>query len=211
MNDHHHDHLEEDEHDHEHEHGPLAELVTVRDWLRYAVTRFNRAGCFYGHGLQDAQKTMGVITLALITVGWQNAEHADPQLWVIIACAVTIAVGTYSGGWRIIRTMGKGLVEVCPPQGLAAEASSASVILASSHLGFALSTTHVATGSILGTGLGRRGADVRWGVAMRMVLAWFITLPAAGLVGAVCFWLGNGIGGYAGVLIVFGALVALTF
>ena len=106
--------------------------------------------------------------------------------------------------------MGKGLVEIEPPQGMSADMASASVILASSQLGFALSTTHVATGSILGSGLGRRGADVRWSVALRMVLAWFITLPAAGLVGAVCFFVGNGIGGYPGVLVVFGALVGLT-
>ena len=93
---------------------------------------------------------------------------------------------------------------------MAAEASSAAVILTSSHLGFALSTTHVATGSILGSGLGKKGAAVRWGVAMRMVLAWFITLPAAGIVGALCFWLGNGIGGYAGPLLVFAILLGLT-
>jgi hypothetical protein len=98
---------------------------------------------------------------------------------VKVACALAIALGTYLGGWRIIRTLGKGLVEIAPPQGLAAESASAAVILASSQLGFALSTTHVATGSILGTGVGRPGAQVRWRVAGRMVAAWLITLPAA--------------------------------
>jgi len=201
-------------------------VATIGTWLVYKITtgvaeRYAEGGFRWGqigtaslvslaHGTNDAQKTMGVITLALIAYGVQTDTTTVP-LWVKFACAFAIAAGTYTGGWRIIRTLGKGLVEISAPQGMAAEASSAAVILTSSHLGFALSTTHVATGSILGTGLGKRGADVRWGVAMRMVLAWFITLPAAGLVGAVCFWLGNGIGGYAGVLIVFGALVALTF
>lgn len=200
-------------------------VATIGTWLVYKITagvaaRYAEGGFRWGqigtaslvslaHGTNDAQKTMGVITLALIAYGVQTDTTTVP-LWVKFACAIAIAAGTYTGGWRIIRTLGKGLVEISSPQGMAAEASSAAVILTSSHLGFALSTTHVATGSILGTGLGKRGADVRWGVAMRMVLAWFITLPAAGLVGAVCFYLGNGIGGYAGVLIVFGALVALT-
>ena len=97
-----------------------------------------------------------------------------------VSCAIAIAAGTYVGGWRVIRTLGKGLVEISPPQGMAAESASAAVILTSSHLGFALSTTHVATGSILGSGVGRPGATVRWGVARRMVAAWLITLPAAG-------------------------------
>ena len=99
-------------------------------------------------------------------------------LWVKVACAVAIASGTYIGGWRIIRTMGKGLVEISSPQGMAAESASAAVILTSSQLGFALSTTHVATGSIIGSGLGRKGATVRWRVAGRMGLAWLTTLPA---------------------------------
>jgi len=146
-------------------------VASIGTWLVFRITRsvaegFRDRGFRLGqigssslislaHGTNDAQKTMGVITLALIATGsWTNL-HAVP-FWVKLACAIAIALGTYIGGWRIIRTMGKGLVEVCPPQGLAAEASSASVILASSHLGFALSTTHVATGSILGSGLGRR-------------------------------------------------------
>ena len=161
------------------------------------------------HGTNDAQKTMGVITLALIAYGlWTDTTQVP--LWVKVACAVAIAAGTYSGGWRIIRTLGKGLVEISSPQGFAAEASSAAVILVSSHMGFALSTTHVATGSILGSGLGKRDAEVRWGVAARMVMAWFTTLPAAALVGALCYWLGNGVGGYAGVLLVLAVLLGLT-
>ena len=152
---------------------------------------------------------MGVITLALIGTGHWSDTKAIP-FWVKAACALSIALGTYIGGWRVIRTLGKGLVEISPPQGMAAEASSAAVILASSHLGFALSTTHVATGSILGSGVGKRGAEVRWGVAARMVAAWLITLPAAAVVGAVMWWVGHGIGGLAGALVVFVVLVGLA-
>ncbi|NMO57668.1 inorganic phosphate transporter [Actinoplanes sp. TBRC 11911] len=160
------------------------------------------------HGTNDAQKTMGVITLALIASGHWTSVTSIP-LWVKIACAVAIALGTYLGGWRIIRTLGKGLVEIAPPQGMAAQSSSAAVILASSHLGFALSTTHVATGSILGSGVGRPGAHVRWRVAGRMGAAWLITLPAAGLVGAAMWWIGDLLGGgLSGALAVFVLLVA---
>jgi PiT family inorganic phosphate transporter len=160
------------------------------------------------HGTNDAQKTMGVITLALIASGHWTDPGAVP-FWVKLSCALAIAVGTYLGGWRIIRTLGKGLVEISSPQGMAAESSSAAVILASSHLGFALSTTHVATGSILGTGLGRPGAVVRWRVAMRMVVAWCITLPSAAVVGAAMWWLGHLVGGVGGGLAIVVVLVAL--
>ena len=106
-----------------------------------------------------------------------------------------------------MRTLGKGLVELAPPQGLAAESASAAVILSSSHLGFALSTTQVATGSILGSGLGRPGGTVRWAVAGRMLVAWVVTIPAAAVVGAVMWWLGDLIGGLIGALVIFGLLV----
>ena len=159
------------------------------------------------HGTNDAQKTMGVITLALLASGHWTATHEVP-LWVKVTCAVAIASGTYIGGWRIIRTMGKGLVEISSPQGMAAESASAAVILTSSQLGFALSTTHVATGSILGSGLGRKGAQVRWRVAGRMGLAWLTTLPAAGLVAALMWWIGHLIGGSAGSFTIFGIMCA---
>ncbi|WP_314148611.1 anion permease [uncultured Leifsonia sp.] len=136
------------------------------------------------HGTNDAQKTMGVITLTLIAAGLQEAG-SGPELWVVVACALAIAIGTYSGGWRIIRTLGRGLTEVKPAQGFAAETSTAATILASSHLGFALSTTQVASGSVIGSGLGRRGSSVRWGTAGRIAIGWVLTLPAAGIVGAV--------------------------
>lgn len=134
------------------------------------------------HGTNDAQKTMGIITLTLISVGAQ-ASGTGPQLWVIAVCGLAIALGTYMGGWRIIRTLGKGLTEIATPQGFAAEASSATTILVSSHLGFALSTTQVCSGSIIGSGLGR-GNVVNWGIAGRMLIAWLVTFPASGIIAA---------------------------
>ncbi len=143
------------------------------------------------HGTNDAQKTMGVIALALITTGHLtgNVKENGLPFWIIFSCALAIGLGTYIGGWRVIRTLGKGLVEIESPQGLAAEASSAAIILSSSAAGMALSTTHVATGSILGSGVGKPGAQVRWAVAGRMAVAWLVTLPAAALVGALSYWL----------------------
>lgn len=136
------------------------------------------------HGTNDAQKTMGIITLTLITAG-TLAPGSEPPLWVILSAAIAIALGTYLGGWRITHTLGKGLTTIEAPQGFAAQTSAATVIMASSHLGFALSTTHVASGGIMGSGLARERDGVRWGVAGRMAAAWGLTLPAAGLVGAV--------------------------
>ncbi len=136
------------------------------------------------HGTNDAQKTMGVITLTLIAAGLQP-EGSGPEFWVIVACALAIAIGTYSGGWRIIKTLGRDITEIEPAQGFAAEAATTATILASSHLGFALSTTQVASGSVIGTGVGRKGASVRWKTAGRIALGWLITIPAAGAVGAL--------------------------
>ncbi|MET9084713.1 inorganic phosphate transporter [Streptomyces sp. NPDC004237] len=136
------------------------------------------------HGTNDAQKTMGIITLALIA-GGSIAPGSNPPTWVILSAGLAIALGTYIGGWRIIRTMGKGLTDLQPQQGFAAQTSAATAILASSHLGFSLSTTHVVSGSVMGAGLGRKGGTVRWSTATRMVIAWLLTLPAAALVGAL--------------------------
>ncbi|WP_431963587.1 inorganic phosphate transporter [Actinacidiphila sp. bgisy160] len=135
------------------------------------------------HGTNDAQKTMGVITLALIA-GNVVAPDSDPPLWVIVSAGMAIALGTFIGGWRIIRTMGKGITDIQPPQGFAAQTGAATVILASSHLGFSLSTTQVCSGSVMGAGVGRKGGVVRWSTAGRMSAAWALTLPAAGLVAA---------------------------
>ncbi|MEU1406116.1 inorganic phosphate transporter [Streptomyces sp. NPDC005728] len=135
------------------------------------------------HGTNDAQKTMGIITLALVA-GGSIAPGSNPPTWVILSAGLAIALGTYIGGWRIIRTMGKGLTDLEPRQGFAAQTSAATAILASSHLGFSLSTTHVVSGSVMGAGLGRKGGVVRWSTATRMFVAWALTLPAAALVGA---------------------------
>ncbi|MBD8078577.1 inorganic phosphate transporter [Cellulosimicrobium arenosum] len=161
------------------------------------------------HGTNDAQKSMGIILLALIAAGAVPADSGVP-FWVILACASFMALGTYLGGWRIIRTLGKGLVEIDTRQGMAAETSSAAVILMSGLFGYSLSTTHVATGSILGSGVGMPGATVRWGLAGRMLAAWGLTLPAAGIVGAACYGLQHLIGGAAGTVVVFGVLVATS-
>jgi PiT family inorganic phosphate transporter len=136
------------------------------------------------HGTGDAQKTMGVITLVLIVNGHQKSG-TDPQAWVILSAGLAIGLGTAIGGWRIIRTMGTRLTDIESPQGFAAESASTAVLLASAHLGFALSTTQVVSGGILGSGVGRRLARVRWGVAGQMALGWLFTLPVAALVGAL--------------------------
>ena len=167
------------------------------------------------HGTNDAQKTMGVIFLALVASGTLSNDDAIP-FWVKASCALAIALGTYLGGWRIIRTLGKGIVEVDTPQGVAADGASAAIILTSSHFGMALSTTHVASGSILGSGLGRKGAEVRWSVAGRMVVAWLITLPAAAIVGALTWLIGHGLNAltgtqFVGELTVFALLIIFCF
>jgi PiT family inorganic phosphate transporter len=204
----------------------IASVVAMTGtWVIYKVTKkvaekFRNDGFRWGqigsaslislaHGMNDAQKTMGIITLALIASGNWHDLHAVP-LWVKAACAASIALGTFIGGWRIIRTLGKGLVEIDSPQGLAADSASAATIIVSSHLGFALSTTHVATGSIIGTGLGRKGAQVRWAVALRMLVAWLITLPSAGLVAAITWAIGHFIGGLAGAVVIFVILIAFA-
>jgi inorganic phosphate transporter, PiT family len=161
------------------------------------------------HGTNDAQKTMGVITLALIANG-TLAKGSNAPVWVIVTCALAISLGTYLGGWRVIRTLGKGLVEIAAPQGMAAESASAAIILLSSSFGYSLSTTHVATGSIIGTGLGKKGAEVRWNVAGRMATAWVFTLPCAGLVGAGAYALANGVHGTLGVIVVLAVLAVLA-
>ena len=204
----------------------IAALVAaVGTWSLYRITRsLTEAARGHGfrigqigsaclvslaHGTNDAQKTMGVITLALIANG-TLAKGSNAPLWVIVCCALAISLGTYIGGWRVIRTLGKGLVEISSPQGMAAESASAAVILLSSSFGYSLSTTHVATGSIIGTGLGKKGADVRWNVAGRMATAWVFTLPCAGLVGAGAYALADGVHGTAGVIVILIILAGLS-
>ncbi len=157
-------------------------LPRKRGGFRYAQI-FSSSLVALAHGTNDAQKTMGVITLVLISGGFQTVG-TGPVLWVVAACAFAIAAGTYAGGWRIIRTMGTGLTDVKPAQGFAAETSTAAAILTSTHLGMALSTTQVASGSVIGSGLGRKGAEVRWGTARCIAGGWLLTLPAAAVMGA---------------------------
>ncbi|HET7588964.1 MAG TPA: anion permease [Solirubrobacterales bacterium] len=138
------------------------------------------------HGTNDAQKTMGVITLALIANGTLGAG-ADPPTWVIVASATAIALGTYSGGWRIIKTTGTRIIKMDAAQGFSAQGAGAAVILASTHFGFPLSTTHVINGGVMGSGAAKRLSAVRWGVAGNIVVAWILTLPAAALIGALTY------------------------
>jgi len=138
------------------------------------------------HGTNDAQKTMGIIFLALVANG-NLAPDADVPNWVVVSAATAIALGTYVGGWRIIRTMGSRIIKMDPAQGFAAQGVGATVIMAASHVGFPLSTTHVISGAIMGTGAAKRVSAVRWGVAGNIVTAWVLTLPAAAAVGGLTY------------------------
>jgi PiT family inorganic phosphate transporter len=139
------------------------------------------------HGTNDAQKTMGIISLALVAHGNINPDHFVVPQWVVFTSATAIALGTYTGGWRIIRTMGSRIIKMDPAQGFSAQSSGAAVILAASHAGFPLSTTHVISGGVMGAGAAKRVSAVRWGVAKNMAVAWALTLPAAALIGAAVY------------------------
>jgi PiT family inorganic phosphate transporter len=153
------------------------------------------------HGTNDAQKTMGVIALALIASG-HLSEGSDPPTWVIVTAATAIALGTYMGGWRIIKTMGTRIIKMDAAQGFSAQGAGAAVILASSHYGFPLSTTQVIAGGVMGAGAGKRLSAVRWGVAGNIVGAWFLTLPAAAGIGGLVFLFCDIFPGAVGPLIV---------
>ncbi|MEW2163277.1 inorganic phosphate transporter [Streptomyces sp. NPDC007084] len=149
------------------------------------------AGMALGHGLQDAQKTMGIVVMALVIADVQGAGDPIP-VWVKIVCAMMLSLGTYAGGWRIMRTLGRKIIELDPPQGFAAETTGASIMFATAYLFKApISTTHVITSAIMGVGATKRVNAVRWGVAKNIVLGWFITMPAAALVAALSFWVVN--------------------
>ena len=200
--------------------GGIAALAT---WLAFRITRSvadspkrrsfrwaqvgSASMVSLAHGTNDAQKTMGIITLALIANGNLTKGGTTPT-WTILACGLAISLGTYIGGWRIIRTLGKGLTDIDTPQGFAAETSSAVVILTSTHLGFPLSTTQVCTGSVVGTGIGHH-VPVRWGVFGRMCVAWLFTFPAAALVGGLAFAGQRAIGGNVGVVVLALVLAAI--
>src|SRR3954451_8827416 len=139
------------------------------------------------HGTNDAQKTMGVITLALIANGDISSASFHVPTWVVVSSASAIAAGTYVGGWRIIRTVGSRIIKMDPAQGFSSQASGAAVILSASHVGFPLSTTHVISGGIMGAGAAKRVSAVRWGVAGNIAVAWVLTLPCAAVVGGLTF------------------------
>jgi PiT family inorganic phosphate transporter len=164
------------------------------------------------HGTNDAQKTMGIIALALVASGKISAAHFHVPLWVVVVSATAISLGTFSGGWRIIKTLGFRLVRIDAPQGFVAQTAGAAVILAASHGGYPLSTTHVITGAITGAGAGKRLSTVHWGIAREIVVAWVLTLPCAALLSALVYGVVRVFGaGDAGPLIVSAAmLLALT-
>jgi inorganic phosphate transporter, PiT family len=146
------------------------------------------------HGTNDAQKTMGVITLALVAHGSLSPEHAVVPAWVVILSATAISLGTYAGGWRIIRTVGSRIIRMDSAQAFSAQASGAAVILISSHLGYPLSSTHVISGGVMGAGAAKRVSAVRWGVAGTIAGAWAVTLPVAGLLGAAAYAVASAFG-----------------
>ena len=145
---------------------------------------FSGAMLSLAHGTNDAQKTMGVITLALVANGVIPANHVVVPTWVVITAASAIALGTYVGGWRIIRTLGMRIIKMDPAQGFTAQTAGAAVVLAASHAGYPLSTTHVVAGGVIGAGAGKRLSAVRWGLAGNIAIAWILTLPTAAAVGA---------------------------
>ena len=170
-------------------------LMLVITWLirRRSPARVNRAfrhaqlisGGFvaFTHGTNDAQKTMGIITLALVASGELPKEGFEVPLWVIISAAAAMAAGTYAGGWRIIKTLGQRVAKIDPPQGFAAQTACASILWATAHYGFPVSTTHTISGSVMGAAATRRLSAVRWGVAGNILAAWVMTIPMAALVG----------------------------
>jgi inorganic phosphate transporter, PiT family len=163
------------------------------------------------HGTNDAQKTMGVITLALVANGTIAEDNFHVPDWVVVAAATAIALGTYVGGWRIIKTMGSRIHKMDAAQGFAAQGAGSAVILAASHVGFPLSTTHTISGAVIGSGAAKRLSAVRWGVAGNIVLAWVLTLPAAAVIGGITFLLTRAFGtGAWGPLVVSAAILTGT-
>ncbi|MBA2505211.1 MAG: inorganic phosphate transporter [Thermoleophilaceae bacterium] len=167
------------------------------------------------HGTNDAQKTMGIITLALIANGNLDANNFDVPRWVVVSSATAIALGTYAGGWRIIRTMGSRIIKMDSAQGFSAQTSGAAVILASSHFGYPLSTTHTITGGVMGAGAAKRVSAVRWGVAGNIAVAWVLTLPGSALIGGAAYGVtrlfGTGAAGPVIVSVAFAGVIAGAF
>ena len=165
----------------------------------------------FTHGTNDAQKTMGIIALALVSTGHLSAENFDVPVWVIVCAALAMAAGTYAGGWRIIRTLGQRVAKLEPPQGFAAETATATILWFTAHYGFPVSTTHTISGSVLGAGAIRGFSAVRWSVAGNIVVAWILTLPMSALIGAGMELLTRLPGGAALVFALTAAIAALAF
>ncbi len=175
-------------------------LVVMTSWIFLRATAKRAEGVFkklhlvssaaysLGHGANDAQKTMGIITVLLYSQGMLEGEFAVPE-WVVLSCYVAIALGTLSGGWKIIETMGTRITKLSHHQGFCASAGGSVMLFAATGLGIPVSTTHTITGCVVGVGAARRASAVRWGVAGRVVIAWLITIPASAAVGALFYWL----------------------
>ena len=196
----------------------LAIIWIIRKRSPSKVNRvFRRAQIFSGgfvaftHGTNDAQKTMGIIALALIATGHLNAEEFDVPTWVIVSSATAMALGTYAGGWKIIKTMGTRIAKLEPPQGFAAQTACAGILWTTAHYGFPVSTTQTISGSVVGAGASRRLSAVRWGIAGNIVIAWILTLPAAGSVGALMEAVTRLPAGDVIVFILAGAIAAAAF
>jgi PiT family inorganic phosphate transporter len=174
-----------------------AALMIGITWIirRRAPSKINRvfrrlqlvSGGFvaFTHGTNDAQKTMGIIALALVASGHLSEDFERPPTWVIVSAAIAMGAGTYAGGWRIIKTLGQRVAKLDPPQGFAAQTACASILWTTAHYGFPVSTTHTISGSVLGAGASRRLSAVRWGVAGNILVAWVMTVPCAAAVGAL--------------------------
>jgi PiT family inorganic phosphate transporter len=161
-----------------------------------------------GHGLNDAQKTMGIITVLLYSTGYLHGEFAVPH-WVALSCYVAMGLGTLSGGWRIIETMGTRITKLSQHQGFSASAGGSIMLFAASYLGIPVSTTHTITGCVIGAGAARRASAVRWGIAGNVAIAWLITIPASALVAALFYWLVSGM--YVRVAVIVGLIAFVTY
>jgi inorganic phosphate transporter, PiT family len=165
----------------------------------------------FTHGTNDAQKTMGIIALALVASGDLSADFERPPLWVIVSAALAMAAGTYAGGWRIIRTLGQRIAKIDPPQGFAAQTACAGILWGTAHYGFPVSTTHTISGSVLGAGAARGFSAVRWGVAGNILVAWIFTIPMAALVGGLMELITRVEGGDVIVLVLAVVIAATAF
>jgi PiT family inorganic phosphate transporter len=163
----------------------------VNRGFRLAQT-LSAAALALGHGLQDAQKTMGVIFLAVTTAGYYSADDESLPLWIVLGAATAISLGTYSGGWRIMRTLGRRIIHLDPPRGFAAESAATGVLYVMAlHFHAPVSTTHTITSAVMGAGATKSFSAVRWGMARNIVIAWVLTFPAAGLAAALCYYVAH--------------------